>query len=144
MILCIIPEAVAHFYQYTGLMASHLLILPWCMAIAGYRTSSNNINTASSNQLLDTDEQATHYQTLVHQREWKPPQTQYVQQFQYDTVIAACASLSVGCFYCWCHSFWLLLDEPNCFSNVQSLFWLQNVTEVGLLLDTISRMLHRL
>ena len=27
-------EAVAHLYQYTGLMVSQLLLLPWCMAIA--------------------------------------------------------------------------------------------------------------
>ena len=38
------PETIARLYQSTSLMASSLLLLPWCMAIAAYWIGSNNDN----------------------------------------------------------------------------------------------------
>ena len=41
----VMPEAVSHLCQYTGLiMVSCLLLLPWCMAITGYWINNNNNN----------------------------------------------------------------------------------------------------
>ena len=55
---------------------SHLLFLPWCMAIAGYNTSSDNSN--SQQQLkVGWRQQANHYRAQVSQEEWKPLQMEY-------------------------------------------------------------------
>ena len=39
------PETVVHLCQYTGVMVSRLLLLPWCTAITGYWISSNKSNS---------------------------------------------------------------------------------------------------
>ena len=41
----IMPKAVAHLCQQTGLMISHVRLLLWCIAIAGYQLSSNKSNS---------------------------------------------------------------------------------------------------
>ena len=41
----IMPKTVSYHCQYTGLMTSHLLLLPWCMAITGYLISCDNNNS---------------------------------------------------------------------------------------------------
>ena len=43
--MCIKPKMVTHLGQATSLMVSHLFLLPWCTAIAGYQISSNNSNS---------------------------------------------------------------------------------------------------
>ena len=40
--ICSMSKTVAQLCQQTDLMISHLLLLPWCMAITSYRISSNN------------------------------------------------------------------------------------------------------
>ena len=51
------PETVTHPCQYTTLMASHVLLLPWCMVIAGYQISNDNGNS-NDYQPLATNKQA--------------------------------------------------------------------------------------
>ena len=45
---------------------SHLFSLPWCIAITGYHTSSDNSNSQHHQQPA-TDKQANHYQEQVSQ-----------------------------------------------------------------------------
>ena len=39
------PEAVTRLCQYTSLLVSHLILLPWCTSITGYWISSNKNNS---------------------------------------------------------------------------------------------------
>ena len=40
--VCIMPEAISHLSQWTGLMVNGMLLLPWCKAITGYQIKSSN------------------------------------------------------------------------------------------------------
>ena len=53
----IMPETVISLCQLTSLMVSCLLLLPWCIAIAGYWISSSNSN--SQQQLTASYRQAS-------------------------------------------------------------------------------------
>ena len=38
------PQIAVHLCQQTSIMANHLLLLPWCIAITGYWISSAHSN----------------------------------------------------------------------------------------------------
>ena len=104
-------------------MASHLLLLPWWMTIAGYQINSNNSN--SQQQPTTGYKQVSNYKSLpgvnLPTRVKTTRNTIYVWQFKYanstvSTVL--CMSNDIICGYIIGVHFCLLLDKRIMTSRV--------------------------
>ena len=81
--------------------SSHIFLLPWCTAIAGYHTSRKT----SYNHWVATDKQEICYRVQVSQGERKPPQTEDTHDNSRMLTLYLCSMHEQWlnlCLYHWC------------------------------------------